>query len=289
MNAGPAGRRGRALWARDLRKDYGRGPVLDGLSFTLDAGETLSVIGPSGCGKSTLLTLLAGLDSPGGGEARVEEEGVPATSVPAAGVENALGPARVAYILQDYGLFPWKTVESNVGLPLELGGATRAVRRERTAAVLDEMGLTGLSDRYPAQLSGGQRQRVAIARALITDPEVLLMDEPFSSLDALTRARLQNTVLELWRRRRPTCVLVTHSVEEAVFLGRHIMVLNGCPARKVLWLTNPCFGDPDARSREAYFDLTRRVYAALTPSDGAESPASGASFDSLEGGPACAR
>ena len=263
MKVEAAGRRGRALRVRDLRKDYGQGPVFDGLGFALDAGETLSVIGPSGCGKSTLLTLLAGLDNPDGGE------------------------ARVAYILQDYGLFPWKTVEDNVGLPLQLGGATRAARRERTAAVLAEMGLTGLGDRYPAQLSGGQRQRVAIARALITDPEVLLMDEPFSSLDALTRARLQNTVLELWRRRRPTCVLVTHNVEEAVFLGRHIMVLNGRPARKALWLTNPCFGDPDARSREAYFDLTRRVYAALTPPDG-PNPASEL-LDSPEGGPACAR
>lgn len=286
MKVEAAGRRGRALRVRDLRKDYGQGPVFDGLGFALDAGETLSVIGPSGCGKSTLLTLLAGLDNPDGGEARVGED-VPARPALAAEAESGSGPARVAYILQDYGLFPWKTVEDNVGLPLQLGGATRAARRERTAAVLAEMGLTGLGDRYPAQLSGGQRQRVAIARALITDPEVLLMDEPFSSLDALTRARLQNTVLELWRRRRPTCVLVTHNVEEAVFLGRHIMVLNGRPARKALWLTNPCFGDPDARSREAYFDLTRRVYAALTPPDG-PNPASEL-LDSPEGGPACAR
>ena len=286
MKAEAAGRRGRALRVRDLRKDYGQGPVFDGLGFALDAGETLSVIGPSGCGKSTLLTLLAGLDNPDGGEARVGED-VPARPARAAEAESGSGPARVAYILQDYGLFPWKTVEDNVGLPLQLGGATRAARRERTAAVLAEMGLTGLGDRYPAQLSGGQRQRVAIARALITDPEVLLMDEPFSSLDALTRARLQNTVLELWRRRRPTCVLVTHNVEEAVFLGRHIMVLNGRPARKALWLTNHCFGDPDARSREAYFDLTRRVYAALTPPDGSN-PASEL-LDSPEGGPACAR
>ena len=170
MKAEAAGRRGRALRVRDLRKDYGQGPVFDGLGLALDAGETLSVIGPSGCGKSTLLTLLAGLDNPDGGEARVGED-VPAR------------PARVAYILQDYGLFPWKTVEDNVGLPLQLGGATRAARRERTAAVLAEMGLTGLGDRYPAQLSGGQRQRVAIARALLTDPAVLLMDEPVSSLD----------------------------------------------------------------------------------------------------------
>lgn len=261
---------GRALRVRDLRKDYGQGAVFDGLSFSLAGGETLSVIGPSGCGKSTLLTLLAGLDSPSGGEAVVEGPG---------------GPGRVAYILQDYGLFPWKTVADNVGLPLRLAGAGRGERRARTAAVLEEMGLTGLGGRYPAQLSGGQRQRVAIARALITDPELLLMDEPFSSLDALTRARLQNTVLALWRRRRPTCVLVTHNVEEAVFLGRHIMVLNGRPARKVLWLTNPCFGEPEARSREAYFELTRRVYAALALAGEAEEAEPGRP----QGACACAR
>lgn len=273
MNNQADARPGRALRVDRLRKDYGQGPVFDDLSFTLAAGETLSVIGPSGCGKSTLLTLLAGLDTPDGGEARVKE---------AEGADS-----RVAYILQDYGLFPWKKVGDNVALPLRLTGAARAERRTRTAAVLEEMGLAGLEGRYPAQLSGGQRQRVAIARALITDPDVLLMDEPFSSLDALTRARLQHTVLDLWRRRRPTCVLVTHNVEEAVFLGRHIMVLNGRPARKVLWLTNPCFGEPDARSREAYFDLTRRVYAALALSEEADGPAS---FPGLpEGEPACAR
>ncbi|MEI3479455.1 MAG: ABC transporter ATP-binding protein [Bilophila sp.] len=140
----------------------------------------------------------------------------------------------ISFILQDYGLFPWKTVAENLALPLDLRGEGRTRRREAVAAMLDELGLTGLGPRYPVQLSGGQRQRVAIGRALITDPDILLMDEPFSSLDALTREHLQRTVLSLWRRRRPTCVLVTHNVPEAVFLGRRVMVLSGRPARKTL-------------------------------------------------------
>lgn len=171
---------------------------------------------------------------------------------------------RISFILQDYGLFPWKTVQENLSLPLELQGVAPSTRRKAVADMLEELGLGGLGMRYPAQLSGGQRQRVAIGRALITDPDILLMDEPFSSLDALTREHLQTTVLSLWQRRRPTCVLVTHNVPEAVFLGKHVMVMNGHPARNVMWLENPCFGDADPRGEERYFSLTKKVYAALS-------------------------
>lgn len=230
-----------------LGRDYDDGPVLDGLSFTLPAGETLSVIGPSGCGKSTLLYLLAGLDTP--------TRGTVSTSGSSSG--------HVAFILQDYGLFPWKTVEENLALPLILQGVSRTRQREATTDMLAELGLSGLESRYPTQLSGGQRQRVAIGRALITEPDILLMDEPFSSLDALTREHLQNTVLALWQRHRPTCVLVTHSVAEAVFLGKQVMVLNGRPARTIMWMENPCFGDATCRDQTVYFELTKQVYAAL--------------------------
>ena len=221
---------------RDLSKGYGEGPVLDGLSFDLPSGETLSVIGPSGCGKSTLLYLLAGLDKP--------DRGTVST-----GEVSRRDKGRISFILQDYGLFPWKTVQENLSLPLELQGVAPSTRRKAVADMLDELGLGGLGMRYPAQLSGGQRQRVAIGRALITDPDILLMDEPFSSLDALPREPLQTTVLSLWQRRRPTCVLVTHNVPEAVFLGKHVMVMNGHPARNVMWLENPCFGDADPAAR----------------------------------------
>ena len=151
---------------RDLSKGYGEGPVLDGLSFNLPSGETLSVIGPSGCGKSTLLYLLAGLDKP--------DRGTVST-----GEVSRRDKGRISFILQDYGLFPWKTVQENLSLPLELQGVAPSTRRKAVADMLDELGLGGLGMRYPAQLSGGQRQRVAIGRALITDPDILLMDEPF--------------------------------------------------------------------------------------------------------------
>ena len=134
--------------------------------------------------------------------------------------------------------------------------------------MLDELGLGGLGMRYPVQLSGGQRQRVAIGRALITDPDILLMDEPFSSLDALTREHLQTTVLSLWQRRRPTCVLVTHNVPEAVFLGKHVMVMNGHPARNVMWLENPCFGDADPRGEERYFLTDEKGVRRLVGNEG---------------------
>lgn len=253
---------GATLRVRNLSKNYGDGPVLDRLSFEVPAGETLAVIGPSGCGKSTLLLLLANLETPSTGTVLHGESPLP---VPGAGSGDT------AVILQDYGLFPWKTVEDNLTLPLRLRGAPAAERRERGAAMLAELGLAGLERRYPAQLSGGQRQRVAIGRALITEPDVLLMDEPFSSLDALTRERLQRVVLDLWRRRRPTCVLVTHNVEEAVFLGRHILALGGKPARQRLWLENPCFGETDCRKESRRFSLMRQVRAALAAGEDADS------------------
>lgn len=237
------------ILVRDLVRDYGGGPVLNGLSFSLEGGGTLAVIGPSGCGKSTLLYLLAGLDAPQAGKVRL--------AAPDGGAP------RLAFILQDYGLFPWKTVRENIALPLELAGLPRGRQSSAVAAMLTELQLEGLDDRYPAQLSGGQRQRVAIGRALVTEPDILLMDEPFSSLDAITREQMQNLFLDLWQRRRLTSVLVTHSVSEAAFLGRYVMVLGGCPARKTLWLENPWFGDPDCRGREGYFAVTRKIYDAL--------------------------
>lgn len=252
-------KRGLSLSVDRLVRDYGQGPVLADLDFGLEAGGTLAVIGPSGCGKSTLMSLLAGLDRPDAGSVRYGREGGPET---VSAVEAARA-GRIAYILQDYGLFPWKTVEENLALPLSLRGVPRAERRRRCAAMLEDLALSGLGGRYPVQLSGGQRQRVAIGRALITGPDVLLMDEPFSSLDALTREHLQNTVLDMWRRLRPTCVLVTHSVAEAVYLGRRVMVLAGRPARIVLRRDNPAFGSPSGLDDGPRLELMRDIRSAL--------------------------
>jgi len=224
--------------------------VLDGISFTLSPGRTLAVIGPSGCGKTTLLYILAGLLHPTSG--RVEK-----------GSGKEAAPPNTAFILQDYGLFPWKTVWENVFLAPKLKGWKRDKCRDVTAGLLDDLGLLPLADRYPVQLSGGQKQRVAIARALASDPSILLMDEPFSSLDALTRERLQDTILTMWRTRRLTYVLVTHSVEEAVFLGRHIMVLTDRPARVKVIIENRGFGNPNFRMEPEYFERIREVRRAL--------------------------
>ena len=236
---------GDRLSVTSLGKRFGQNVVLSDISFTLPAGESLSIIGPSGCGKSTLLAVIAGLTEAGEGKA-------------------LLPPSwKTAFILQDYGLFPWKTVRDNLALPLELRGVGR---RERSAAVADmmnELGLEGLEQRFPVQLSGGQRQRVAIGRALISRPDLLLMDEPFAALDAITREHLQNLLLNVWQRRRMSFMLVTHNVAEAVFLGRHIMVMGGKPATQKLWLDNPCFGDASCRNSDAYFSLIRSVHEAL--------------------------
>jgi NitT/TauT family transport system ATP-binding protein len=238
---------------RDLTKTFARsdGAVLAGLSFHLAAGETLSVIGPSGCGKTTLLYILAGLQTASTGNVRLF--GRPARAT----------PGRTAFILQHFGLFPWKTVFENVALGLKLSRWPRAEIARIVTAQLDELGLNGLAKRYPVQLSGGQKQRVAVARALATSPDLLLMDEPFSSLDALTREHLQNTVLQMWQRRRLTYVTVTHSVEEAVFLGRYILVLSDRPTVCKALLANRHFGKTDLRHESAYFDMVRTVRGVM--------------------------
>lgn len=167
-----------------LSKRFGQNTVLSDISFTLPAGSSLSIIGPSGCGKSTLLSIIAGLTKAGEGQVM-------------------LPPSwKTAFILQDYGLFPWKSVRDNLALPLQLRGVGRAERFAAADAMQKELGLEGLEQRFPVQLSGGQRQRVAIGRALISRPDLLLMDEPFAALDAITREHLQNLLLDVWQRRR---------------------------------------------------------------------------------------
>lgn len=227
------------------------GPVLNRLSFSLFPQETISVIGPSGCGKTTLLYILAGLEAPTTG------------SVMLGGRDARYSKGRTAFILQHFGLFPWKTVFENVALGLNLQRRAKAEINDVVRAGLNEMGLGNLGDRYPVQLSGGQRQRVAIARALAASPEILLMDEPFSSLDALNRERLQNTMLEMWHRRRLTYIIVTHSVEEAVFLGRTIMVLSDRPTVCKTVIRNAHFGETGLRRLGAFFDTVRRVRLAM--------------------------
>ncbi len=188
--------------------------VFEGLSFEISLGVPLSVIGPSGCGKTTLLYLLSGLKKPDRGEILFKGE-------PLDGHQR-----EIALVLQHYGLLPWKTVFQNVSLGLRIRGFSKKETERIVLPILRELAIDHLVDRFPNRLSGGERQRVAIARALALKPSLLLLDEPFSSLDALTREYLQNLILSICRQRELALVHVTHSIEEAVFLGERVLVMS---------------------------------------------------------------
>jgi NitT/TauT family transport system ATP-binding protein len=195
--------------------------VLDGLSFDVRPGEVVALIGPNGCGKSTLLRVVAGLIRPDAGAVAID--GDPVT-----------GPdERVGLVFQEPRLLAWRSAEANVRFPLELAGWPRERQRARAATLLDLMGIPDVAEARPSTLSGGTRQRVAIARALALEPRVLLLDEPFSALDALTRERLNVELQALWAGSAATIVLVTHSIPEAVFLADRVVVLSPRPARVV--------------------------------------------------------
>ena len=200
-----------------LRKRYGDTPVLGGVDLDVDAGEIVAVVGPSGCGKSTLLRLIAGLDTRFSGEIRVAGDPV-------------CGPdPRVGLVFQEPRLFPWLTVEDNVAFGLR--DATTHDARLHVRDTVEVVGLTAFARALPKQLSGGMAQRAALARALVTEPQVLLLDEPFSALDAFTRMRLQDHLIAAWTRYRPTLVLVTHDLDEAVYLGDRVVLLGERPGR----------------------------------------------------------
>lgn len=210
---------------RDLALEYQRipggasGPVrvpaVSDISCQLRTAAISAMVGPSGCGKTSIIQAIAGLLVPASGDISIDGTAV-------VGVRP-----RTAVIFQDFGLLPWRTVEGNAELPLVLAGMSRAERRRRVDPVLDELGLSSFRGFYPAGLSGGMKQRVAIARALVSEPDILLMDEPFSSLDALTREAAQEFLLQVRRSRPLTILLVTHSIEEAVYLAETIFVMHG--------------------------------------------------------------
>jgi NitT/TauT family transport system ATP-binding protein len=192
--------------------------ALSDIDLSVEEGEFLCIIGPSGCGKSTLLRILAGLYQQSTGEVVIHTNG--ASSRPA----NAV-------VFQEYAIFPWRTVSENVIFGLEMRGIPRAERTERTEQYLNKVGLTQFANHYPYQLSGGMKQRVALARALATDPEILLMDEPFGALDAQTRTVLQEELVRIWEEEQKTVVYVTHSIEEAIMLGDRIILMTARPGK----------------------------------------------------------
>ncbi|HET6883956.1 MAG TPA: ABC transporter ATP-binding protein, partial [Pirellulales bacterium] len=204
----------------DVSMTY-RGAIsaLGRVSLTVREGEFVSLVGPSGCGKSTLLRLVAGLVSPTQGRATV------AGAMP----RDARRQVRFSFVFQDATLLPWRSAERNVTLPLELAGVSRAARREKARSTLGLVGLGDFAGRRPSQLSGGMRMRVSLARALVTDPQIILLDEPFGALDDMTRQALNEELLVLWQRRSWTALFVTHNIAEAAFLSTRIVVLSPRP------------------------------------------------------------
>jgi NitT/TauT family transport system ATP-binding protein len=193
--------------------------ALDNLSLEVSKGEFVSIVGPSGCGKSTFLNILLGLIRPDSGVMELNGHRI-----------DGPGQDR-AMVFQEFGLLPWRTVLANVELGLELKGIDSARRRRRAMELIDMTGLAGFASHYPHELSGGMKQRVGLARALATDPEVLLMDEPFAALDAQTRDLMQTELLQVWEQTEKTVLFVTHSIEEAAYLSDRVIVMTARPGR----------------------------------------------------------
>jgi NitT/TauT family transport system ATP-binding protein len=254
--AGPAGTgpgRKPLVTLSRIGKTYANGTVaLRDVDLSIGRAEFVSLLGPSGCGKSTVLRLIAGLGTLSSG--RIEWAG-------------GTGDARrdIGFVFQEPTLMPWATVADNVWLPLRLAGVGRRAARDRIAEVLEMVHLQGFEKAYPRELSGGMKMRVSIARALITRPSVLLMDEPFASLDEITRSRLSNDLLELWRGKDWTVVFVTHSVFESVYLSNRIVVMAARPGRVIadLDIAAPYPRGEDFRTGVPYAELCRAVSAEL--------------------------
>ncbi|MGF6650474.1 NitT/TauT family transport system ATP-binding protein [Paraburkholderia youngii] len=224
-------------------------PVLDDISLTIEPGEFVALLGPSGCGKSTLLRLVAGLDAPAQGVIHADGETV-----------TGPDPSRVV-VFQDPTLFPWRTVRDNVALGPQAQRAQRDAAK-RIDAALELVGLSAFAKAFPHQLSGGMAQRAALARALVNDPQLLVLDEPFGKLDSLTRIRMQSELVRLWQAENFSVLLVTHDVEEALFVANRVIVLSERPARIVAQVRNDA-PYPRHRDDPDLVRLRREVLALL--------------------------
>jgi NitT/TauT family transport system ATP-binding protein len=236
-------------------KSKDRAPVTALSNFNLEVGrgEFVSIVGPSGCGKSTFLNILLGLIKPGGGEMRINGR-----RIAGPGQERAM-------VFQEFGLLPWRTVQANVELGLELKGIPAAQRAARGSELITLVGLNGFERHYPHELSGGMKQRVGLARALATDPEVLLMDEPFAALDAQTRDLMQMELLQIWERTNKTVLFVTHSIEEAAYLSDRVIVMTARPGRtkNIVKIDLPRPRDYEMRLTPEFNELKSRIWEVL--------------------------
>ncbi len=251
-----------AITVRDLRVVFGRTVALSETTLDVGAREFVSLLGPSGCGKTTLLKAVGSLVRPTSGEILVN----------GGTVEEARRRRAFGFVFQDATLLPWRRAESNSRLLAEIIGGT-AVDHDRTRALLEAVGLTEFRQSYPGELSGGMKQRVAIVRALAFDPQVLLMDEPFAALDALTRDRLGEVLLKVWGGAKPV-LFVTHSIEEAAFLSDRVIVMTSRPGRVLdeVPIELPRPRTHEMKETREFFDITRRLRRLI---DAAQAPAAG--------------
>lgn len=249
---------------RGVNKTFASGVVaLDGFDLTLRPGEFVSLLGPSGCGKSTALRLIAGLMEPTRGTVSWSgQKSADATS----------RQAQIGFVFQEPTLMPWTSVAKNVSLPLALRHVDPAAAATRVAAALDQVGLAGFDRAYPRELSGGMKMRASIARALVTAPALLLMDEPFAALDEVTRFKLNDDLLALWRAARRTVVFVTHSVFESVYLSERVVVMASRPGRVFaeFKIAMPYPRDRQFRTSAEYAARCRQVSEALAEATGGE-------------------
>jgi NitT/TauT family transport system ATP-binding protein len=243
---------------RNVRKVYRSGDseflAVSDVSMDVQEGELVSLVGPSGCGKTTVLKILAGL------------QGIDGGSVVIGNTQNPFDPARdIGMVFQQALLLKWRTVLDNVLLPAEIIGLPMKPARARARELLDLVGLAGHEDKYPQQLSGGMQQRAAIARAFLHDPRLILMDEPFGALDALTREQMNLEMLKIWRESGKTIIFVTHSIQEAVFLASHCAVLTSSPARMAEYfrIELPFPRALPIKTTDEFGGYARRIYASL--------------------------
>lgn len=239
--------------ARDVEVAFPSGvQALSQLNLDIPRGQFVSIVGVSGCGKSTLLRLIAGLLSPSSGEVLVQQ------ARPASARRQGAG---TSFVFQDPTLLPWRTAQENVALPLELSGPAYG----DVPQALTLVGLQDFAGSYPHQLSGGMRMRVSLARALVTQPDLLLLDEPFAALDDITRQELNEQLLTIWQSQRPTCVFVTHNIAEAVFLSERVLVMSSRPGRVIADFVVPLAHPRSAelRSSAEFAQQTGRIAAAL--------------------------
>jgi NitT/TauT family transport system ATP-binding protein len=252
-----AGMSGLAVRLRDVTKTYDSGVVALGpLDLDVRRGEFVSLLGPSGCGKSTALRLIAGLAAPTSGTVDVARQHA-----------EAGGTHAIGFVFQEPTLMPWANVADNVRLPLTLANMPAAEADRRVTAALAQVGLVEFVHSYPRELSGGMKMRVSLARALVTDPDILLMDEPFAALDEITRFRLNNDLLALWRDLGKTVIFVTHSVFESVYLSQRVIVMSARPGRisAEFRIDAPEPRNEDFRTSADYAGFCRKVSAALMP------------------------